>query len=198
MRGLLHDGGHRRPASRRRIRSGLQNSDSSLGYITFGDMTHNAHALTFHKAGALATVDLHRHVGPQVRLLTIADARQSAMGFTSHNLGLAGISATHRVLLSLMNYCLFGFAIPQPRAAAAWTAQSRGRLSGTPPPYRLGCRFPCRPLQLARGSRAKLVQHGPPVAFRPDTPCPVHGSGGQSAFVFVPVAAQFSPPDPGV
>jgi predicted transcriptional regulator len=79
----------------------------SLGYITFGDMTHNAHALTFHKAGALATVDLHRHVGPQVRLLTIADARQSAIGFTSHNLGLAGISATHRVLLSLMNYCLF-------------------------------------------------------------------------------------------
>jgi hypothetical protein len=79
----------------------------SLGYIRVGDTSSNTHALTFSKAGELATIDLHRHVGPQRRLLTAVDARRSAASFTSHNLDLAGLSPTHRVLLSLMNYCLF-------------------------------------------------------------------------------------------
>ena len=79
----------------------------SLGYTSLGDIPIHAHASTFYRAGALATIDLHRHVGPQRRLLTAADARQSAVSFASHSLDLAGLSATHRVLLSLMNYCLF-------------------------------------------------------------------------------------------
>jgi hypothetical protein len=79
----------------------------SLGYITLGNTPNYAHATTFYKAGALATIDLHRHVGPQRRLLTAPDARRSAVSFASHSLDLAGLSATHRVLLSLMNYCLF-------------------------------------------------------------------------------------------
>ena len=79
----------------------------SLGYITLGDTPNYAHATTFYKAGELATIDLHRHVGPQRRLLTAADARRSAVSLASHGLDLGGLSATHRVLLSLMNYCLF-------------------------------------------------------------------------------------------
>ena len=79
----------------------------SLGYITLGNTPNYAHATTFYKAGGLATIDLHRHVGPQRRLLTAADARPSAVSLASHGLDLGGLSATHRVLLSLMNYCLF-------------------------------------------------------------------------------------------
>jgi len=67
----------------------------------------NTHARTFHRTGALATIDLHRHVGPQTRLLTASEARRSAEHFARDGLELAGLSATHRLLLSFMSYCLF-------------------------------------------------------------------------------------------
>lgn len=79
----------------------------SLGYVSFEGSPMSTHARTFHRTGALATIDLHRHVGPQTRLLTASDARRSAEHFARDGLEFAGLSATHRLLLSFMSYCLF-------------------------------------------------------------------------------------------
>jgi hypothetical protein len=79
----------------------------SLGYASFEGSSTTTHATTFHRPGALATIDLHRHVGPQTRLLTAGEACRSAEHFERDGLALAGISATHRFLLSFMSYCLF-------------------------------------------------------------------------------------------
>jgi Uncharacterised nucleotidyltransferase len=79
----------------------------SLGYVKLGDPPAHAHALTFDRAGELATIDLHRCVGPQVRLLNPEEARLSATALAGSRLNLAGLSPTHRVLLLLMSYCLF-------------------------------------------------------------------------------------------
>ena len=79
----------------------------ALGYVSFGEPAPYAHAVTFHRAGELATIDLHRRVGPQIDLLTSADACRSAIALPSRDLDLAGLSPTHRVLLQLMNFCVF-------------------------------------------------------------------------------------------
>jgi hypothetical protein len=79
----------------------------SLGYVTLGDPSPHDHAMTFHRAGELVTIDLHRRVGPQVRLLAPADACRLAVELPSGNLELAALCPTHRVLLLLLNYCIF-------------------------------------------------------------------------------------------
>jgi len=78
----------------------------SLGYVSLGDPPVHVHALTYHRAGELATIDLHRRVGPQTRLLSAADARRAAMAVKAGPLELAGLCPTHRVLVLLMTYCL--------------------------------------------------------------------------------------------
>jgi len=79
----------------------------ALGYVSFGEPSPHAHAVTFHRAGELASIDLHLRVGPQIHLLTSADACRSAIALPERGLTLAGLSPTHRVLLLLMNFCLF-------------------------------------------------------------------------------------------
>ncbi len=78
----------------------------SLGYVSFDEPQAHLHAVTFHRAGELATIDLHRRLGPQLRLLAPEDAERSAVAVPSRGLDLAGLCPTHRVLLLLMNYCL--------------------------------------------------------------------------------------------
>jgi hypothetical protein len=79
----------------------------SLGYVVLGESPAHGHALTFGRAGELATIDLHWRVGPQLRLLSAEDARQSATVLKAGRLDIAALCPTHRVLLLLMNYCLF-------------------------------------------------------------------------------------------
>jgi hypothetical protein len=79
----------------------------SLGYVALGEPSAHDHALTFGRAGAIVTVDLHRRVGPQLRLLSAEDARSSATALAAGELAIAALCPTHRVLLLLMGYCLF-------------------------------------------------------------------------------------------
>lgn len=79
----------------------------SLGYVTLRDPAPHDHAMTFHQAGKLVTIDLHRRVGPQVRLLDPADACRLAVELPNGNLELAALCPTHRVLLLLLSYCVF-------------------------------------------------------------------------------------------
>jgi hypothetical protein len=79
----------------------------SLGYLVLGELTEHAHALTFYRPGDLVTIDVHRHIGPQVRLLTAVEANRLAIPLSTHTFNACGLCPTHRVLLLFMNYCLF-------------------------------------------------------------------------------------------
>jgi hypothetical protein len=79
----------------------------SLGYVGLGEPTQHAHALTFCRPGELATIDVHRHMGPQTRLLSAVAATRLAMPLSHQTLNVYGICPTHRVLLLFMNYCIF-------------------------------------------------------------------------------------------
>jgi hypothetical protein len=80
---------------------------SRLGYTAIDRLEPHSHALTFQRAGELATVDLHRRVGPQLQLLSPADAQRRTVPLSYCELQVDGLCPTHRVLLLLMNYCLF-------------------------------------------------------------------------------------------
>jgi len=79
----------------------------SLGYVALGEPSAHDHALTFGRAGTLATIDLHRRVGPQLRVLSAEDACRSATALAAGSLDIAALCPTHRVLLLVMGYCLF-------------------------------------------------------------------------------------------
>jgi hypothetical protein len=79
----------------------------SLGYAALDDPPYRNHASTYCRPGELATIDLHRHIGPQLRLLTPVEAVRSAVALTAGSLDIAALCPTHRVLLLLMIYCVF-------------------------------------------------------------------------------------------
>jgi hypothetical protein len=79
----------------------------SLGYVGLGEPALHAHALTFWRPGELATIDVHRHMGPQIRLLSAVAATRLAMPLSHRTLNVYGIRPTHRVILLFMNYCIF-------------------------------------------------------------------------------------------
>jgi len=79
----------------------------SIGYVTLEEDRGYAHALTFHRRATLATIDLHRHLGPQCRLLAPAAAQHAAITLPTGGVELAGLSPTHRVLLLMMTFAIF-------------------------------------------------------------------------------------------
>jgi hypothetical protein len=80
----------------------------SLGYITLGTAARHAHAWTFHRSMALVTIDLHRNVGPQRGIIPTEIAMREAIARTCGASEFRGLSITHRVLLLIMNFGIFG------------------------------------------------------------------------------------------
>src|SRR5262249_21767594 len=76
----------------------------SLGYFLPRAPTPHAHAWTFHRQMSLATIDLHRHVGPQRNILSPQEAQQAAVPLSNT---LRGLSPTHRALMLLMSFGIF-------------------------------------------------------------------------------------------
>jgi hypothetical protein len=79
----------------------------TLGYSTFGEEPHHAHAETFHRPMSTISIDLHWDLGPQRRLLSSAMAQEAAVDLSGNGLDLTGLCPTHRVLLLLMSFSIF-------------------------------------------------------------------------------------------
>jgi hypothetical protein len=79
----------------------------SLGYCLLSAPPSHAHAWTFHRPMSLATIDLHRHVGPQRDLLTPMAARDAAVPLAGNGDTLQGLNPTHRAQLLLMTFGIF-------------------------------------------------------------------------------------------
>jgi hypothetical protein len=79
----------------------------SLGYQLLGEIPAHAHARTFHRPMTLVTIDLHCHVGPQLKLLPTTAASQAAIAIASDLGAIEGLCMTHRVLLMIMTFGIF-------------------------------------------------------------------------------------------
>jgi putative nucleotidyltransferase-like protein len=80
---------------------------NTLGYFLFSTPPSHAHAWTFYRPMSLATIDLHKHVGPQRDLLRPMAARDAAVPFASREGALHALSPTHRAQLLLMTFGIF-------------------------------------------------------------------------------------------
>jgi hypothetical protein len=79
----------------------------SLGYHLLGDSPAHAHAWTFHRPMSLVTIDLHRDVGPQRKILPSIAASRSAVAVANEAAAIEGLSVTHRVSLMIMTFGIF-------------------------------------------------------------------------------------------
>jgi Uncharacterised nucleotidyltransferase len=75
-----------------------------IGYSLLGTtFNRSEHSLTLFRAGVLATIDLHRDLGPQRTLLPADAAITASVPLAIDGLELRSLSPTHRVLHAIVN-----------------------------------------------------------------------------------------------
>ncbi|WP_119458764.1 nucleotidyltransferase domain-containing protein [Rhodospirillaceae bacterium SYSU D60014] len=80
-----------------------------IGYVAVSGMDGRpAHGVTLARAGGLATIDLHRDLGPQRSVLSAEAVLASAVSLSANWLRLLAPSPAHRVLHNIVNTAVAG------------------------------------------------------------------------------------------